>query len=109
MARHKRIRSLKNHKKAGIPRRLPWLLGLAIALIGGAILVLWTRSNASSAQKTFGEPVSGRPKLAVNQDQIDLGDQPLGKTVSAVFQVRNTGDQMLIFESAPQVEVVEGC
>lgn len=73
---------------------------LAAALIGGG-------NNQSDA--TAKPQVSGGPALQVDQAKIDLGDVPLGQTVSAKFEVVNVGDQPLRFQEKPYVEVVEGC
>ena len=53
--------------------------------------------------------MNGAPSLKVDQDKVDLGDVPLGKTVTVSFQLSNVGDQPLRFNQAPYVEVVEGC
>jgi hypothetical protein len=53
--------------------------------------------------------VSGAPRLQVDREQVDLGDVRLGQTVEVAFEVANSGDQTLVFEEDPYVEVVEGC
>lgn len=53
--------------------------------------------------------VTGAPSLKVDQEKIDLGEVRLGKTVNVSFKLTNVGDQPLIIEENPYVEVVEGC
>jgi cell division septal protein FtsQ len=80
-------------------------------VLGGALLValaVWAFLGKGTAPKAAIE-VTGSPSLKVDQEQIDLGDVTLGKTVSVAFQVTNVGDQPLRFQKQPYVEVVEGC
>lgn len=56
-----------------------------------------------------GGAVKTSPKLVTDRTQIDLGQQPYGNPVKAVFRLRNNGDQPLIILGEPQVEVVKGC
>jgi hypothetical protein len=53
--------------------------------------------------------VSGGPALQVDQEKIDLGDVPLGQTVSAQFEITNVGDQPLRFTQKPYIQVAAGC
>ena len=82
-------------------RRRAWFLltvgiGLMIVAVVGTIL-------ASRARQV------GVPQVSVDRDVIDLGDQPYGKRVQAVFTLSNTGTGTLEFAAVPEVEVVEGC
>jgi hypothetical protein len=49
------------------------------------------------------------PRLAVSQDQLDLGNQPLNKTVRAEFTLTNQGDRTLKLDATSPVRVLEGC
>jgi hypothetical protein len=85
---------------------------LPLTLIAGGALLLavvawlaWPRPAAPQAPIE----VNGAPKLKVDRDRVDLGDVPLGQTVSASFTLTNVGDQPLRFGAAPYVETLEGC
>jgi hypothetical protein len=73
-----------------------WLIGLVL-LIGCAI---------APALKP---EVTGAPRLKVDKESIDLGDQKVGHLVSASFEITNVGDQPLRITEAPYVEVAAGC
>jgi hypothetical protein len=101
--------SRKNRKRAagGPPgtNKQPILLaagGLVLLLIA---FLAWRGLN----QPRAAVEVSGQPSLNVDREHVDLGDVPLGQTVSVSFEVSNVGDQPLRFSEAPYVEVVEGC
>jgi hypothetical protein len=82
-----------------------YLIGGALALIIiGAFVLL---RGPAGPSKTI--EVTGKPKLAVDQDKIDIGKQPLGKTVSVAFELSNVGDKPLELKGIPTVEVKEGC
>ncbi len=91
----------------------PWLIaGIGLVVAVGALIVgLATRTSASSvsAPANFTPQVTGAPRVAVAQAQIDHGDVKLGLTINSVFQVRNVGDKPLQILGEPRVEVVEGC
>jgi hypothetical protein len=103
------VMSRKNRKRAaGRPQgvgKQPILLAA-----GGFVLLLvaflaWRGLNPPKAEIQ----VSGAPSLQVDKERVDLGDVPLGQTVSVSFEVSNAGDEPLHFSEAPYVEVVEGC
>ena len=105
-----KYKSKKQKKKTAFQDILPTPLLLVLAgivLIAGAFFAVW-RSGQSSGPQVSVE-VNGSPSLKVDQDKVDLGDVPLGKTVSVSFELSNTGDQPLRFSQTPYVEVVEGC
>jgi hypothetical protein len=84
---------------------------LPLYLIGGAFVLIivgvFTLLRGSGSTRAI--EVTGQPKLAVNQDKIDIGKQPLGKTVSVAFELSNVGDKPLQLEGIPKVEVKQGC
>jgi hypothetical protein len=96
------------HNRAAQPKSR---LGLILIAVGGLIVLsflawtLWPLVKGAS----FKPEVTGAAALRTDQEKIDLGDVPLGKTVSAAFQLTNVGDQPLHFTQAPYVELVEGC
>lgn len=53
--------------------------------------------------------VTGAPSLQTDNPELDLGNQKLGQQVEVVFQIKNVGDQTLVFDQAPYIEVKEGC
>jgi hypothetical protein len=81
-----------------------YLIGGALLLIIVGVFALLRGSGPSKAIE-----VTGQPKLAVNQDKIDLGKVPLNKTVSVSFELSNVGDKPLELQGIPKVEVKEGC
>jgi hypothetical protein len=86
----------------------PLLLVVAgMVLVAGALFAVRKSGQSTGAQ--FPVEVKGSPSLKVDQDRVDLGDVPLGKTVSVSFQLSNVGNQTLRFSETPYVEVVEGC
>ena len=86
----------------------PVLLVLGgVVLLGVALFALWKSGQPANPQVPI--EVSGAPSLKVDQDKVDLGDVPLGKTVTVSFELANVGDQPLRFSAKPTVEVVEGC
>jgi hypothetical protein len=86
-------------------------LKTAIPVVAGIIILLavgyafFTQANQSS------QPVTGAvgPRLQVDRDQIDLGRQPLGKSVRAVFNLKNVGDSTLNLNVPRTVTLLQGC
>ena len=81
-----------------------FLIGGALVLIIIGVFVLLRGSGPSKAIE-----VTGKPKLAVDTEKIDLGKVPLNKTVSVAFELSNVGDEPLQLQGIPKVEVKEGC
>lgn len=85
-----------------------WLPGLL--MVGGLLVLgvaaaalLWPSAPPAEIQ------VNGAPRLTVDREKVDLGDVPLGKTVSVTFELANVGDQPLRFKEPPYVTVAAGC
>jgi len=78
-----------------------------VALIGLLAFAVW-QSNISSNPKVPLE-VQGSPSLKIDKQKVDLGNVPLGQTVTVVFNLANVGDKQLRFTEAPYIELVEGC
>ena len=76
------------------------LIGLAVFLIAG---------NQPTPASPVAPEVTGAPSLKADKEKIDLGNVPLGQTVSVSFELANVGDQPLRLTGMPYVEVVEGC
>jgi hypothetical protein len=95
-------RRKEREAKARLWKTLPLLAIAILALLGAGII----------AYGTFAQPnVSGAngPRLQVDREQVDLGDQHFGTTVRATFKVTNTGDGMLNLNVAKIATVVQGC
>jgi hypothetical protein len=112
MAQSRRDKSLKGKRAyrtaSKRPAWLVWLMaGLGLLLLGGGFW--WASSPASGGPPADFTPQAETPRLAVDRDSIDLGPQPLGREVSAVFQVKDVGSQPLRIADRPTVELVEGC
>ena len=111
MAQSRSNKSLKGkraHRTAGgRPTWLVWLAAsLGLLLLGGGMW--WASARASGPPANF-TPQAETPRLAVDREAIDLGPQPLGREVSAVFRVKDVGSQPLRIADRPNVELVEGC
>lgn len=107
----KNTKKRKNRQKAPQqPQRnlLPWVLvGGIVVLIAAAIAIFAGQSGPD--QPTTPAKVTGSPRLEVDNDRIDFGDLPLGKTVKASFKLTNIGDEPLTISVPSVAEVVEGC
>ncbi len=96
---------------------LPFVLvgGGVLLLVVVGILALWRPASepagagSQSAGASAPAQVTGKPRLAVDKEQIDFGKVKLGKMVEATFKLSNVGDQPLVLAGVPPVEVVKGC
>ena len=89
--------------------RSPYTL---LLIIGGVLLLgaaAFLFKNGEQVDPNYVPEVTGRPSLKVDKEQIDFGDVPLNKTVTATFVLTNVGDQTLKFTKDPYIEVKEGC
>jgi hypothetical protein len=83
---------------------------LLFFVLGGAIILLIAAFFTFQKKSTPNTPdVTGAPGLKVDKEKVDLGDVKLGKTVQVSFELKNVGDQPLLFSKAPFIEVKEGC
>lgn len=99
--------SQANTKRPASSGRFPLAVAaLALVLVAVGAFFLFNRGTSAPAKPA---EVAGRPQLAVDREQIDFGKVPLDVPVQAKFELRNTGDQVLQIQGAPQVEVREGC
>ncbi len=101
----KQSRKATPKKQAGFPIWLPLIIVAGVALI--VVALVNGNSAASTAQPT--PEVKGAAALVVDKDKVDLGNVPLGQTVSVSFEVRNVGDAPLRFKEKPYIEVAAGC
>ncbi len=90
-------------------QRLKWQIPLAalgaLAVLAAAYFVFTTVTKSSNAVSAG---VNG-PHFQVDTEKLDLGDQPLGNTIHASFNVKNTGDGTLTLNPAQTATVLEGC
>lgn len=85
---------------------------VVIGIMAGAILLLLVGIGvwrAASSSSTSGSPGKVGPKLAVNQERVDFGQQPFEKKVRAEFQVKNVGDLPLMLDASRPIKALEGC
>ena len=82
---------------------------LPLIIVAGVVLIAVALISSSQAASTMAPQVSGGPALQVDQGKVDLGDIPLGETVSVKFELTNVGDQPLQFTQKPYIEVAAGC
>ncbi len=78
-----------------------WIFAAATVLLVAGVGLLFLGSGESIAKLG--------PRLAMNQDKIDLGKQPFDKTVQATFTITNTGDRTLTLDATGPVKALEGC
>jgi hypothetical protein len=103
--------STKASKKVAPPGKQRFPIWLPLIIIAGAalIMVAIVGGNNNQSGSTNQPQVSSGPALQVDQEKIDLGDVPLGQTVSAKFEITNVGDQPLRFTQKPYIQVAAGC
>lgn len=118
---HQRSRTTHRRKNGWVSNRLIWIVGIIVILL--AVIVLFSpdskagRLPANQPAADFSNrpipdftPVIGEgPRIEVSQDTLDYGDVEYNNPVNAVFYVRNVGDEPLIIQETPQIEVVKGC
>ena len=89
-------------KRTAVPPGVIVLIAGCLLLLGLVAVAIW--NSVAGTQGT-----GGKPSLSVDTEKIDLGDVPLGQTVSAAFTLTNTGDAPLTFSRAPYIQVAAGC
>ncbi len=87
-------------RRDAITQAIPFGIAAVVVLFIGVVVFLLTNQP---------QTVSGAPRLQVDQEKIDLGDQPLGKTVRAAFTVKNVGDGTLKLDVPKTATLVTGC
>ncbi len=88
--------------------RLKWQIpfGVAGLLVVLAIAIFVFNTVAKPKPASAG---GVGPRFQVDTEKLDLGKQPLGKTVKASFNVKNTGDDALTLNAAQTATVLKGC
>jgi cell division septal protein FtsQ len=100
-----KVKRKTNGRKHSRNIGLLWLALGGVLVIGLAFLVFQASKPAPKASVE----VKGSPRLKVDKDKVDLGNEKLGSPVTVSFSVTNAGDQPLRFSEQPYIEVVEGC
>jgi len=99
-------------QQAWYSARWPWLIvgGAALGLVAGMALSSRTTTAppAAPVEPQVSE-VSGAPRLAVDQTEIDEGYVIIGSPVRTTFRLSNVGDQPLKLLGEPEVELELGC
>lgn len=81
-----------------ITQFLPYVIAAAVVLFAGIAIFIVMNQSAS-----------GTPRFQVDKEKIDLGNQPLDKTVRAAFTVKNIGDGTLRLDVPKGATLLEGC
>ena len=101
----------RDRRRAQLERnqKLKWQIPFAAA--GGLILLAAAYFAFASFTKPSQPATTGvnGPQFQVDTEKIDLGDQALGNTVHASFNVKNSGDGTLTLNPAGTATVLEGC
>ena len=103
LAERRRARAEEQRKatmKKFIPVAIVFLVAVFVLFVG---LTTLTQTSAQTIQGTVG------PRLQVDRDNLDLGNQPLGKTVRAAFTVKNVGDGTLKLDVPRVASLLTGC
>lgn len=109
----KRLRKA-NHQQKAATTPSPYLIagiGTVLLVIVGAFLLLrgGDEEITEEIDPNFTPEVTGSPRLEVAEDIQDFGDVPFEQMVTSSFRIKNVGDEPLVFQREPQVELVRGC
>jgi hypothetical protein len=100
-------------KVAAPKKRTPWLLiigaGALLLALAGALLLLRPAPPAGAGGAMAAPAAGSGPRLAVDQEKLDLGDVSFEQPVVATFHLTNTGDAPLQIVGEPVVAVISGC
>lgn len=105
---------MRKAQQKSTPQASPYLIagiGAVLLVIIGAFFLLrgGDEEVKEEIDPNFTPQVSGSPRLEVVPDTQDLGDVKFEQMVSSTFTIRNVGDEPLVFQREPQVELVRGC
>ncbi len=109
----KRLRKA-NHQQKATTTPSPYLIagiGAVLLVIVGAFFLLRGSDEEVTEEidPNFTPEVTGSPRLEVAEDTQDFGDVPFEQMVTSTFRIKNVGDEPLVFQREPQVELVRGC
>lgn len=98
----------KKTKQPNPSQRLAWLIPGVI--VGAVVILLAIVALITGARREPFEPeVTGAPRAEFDQTSIDHGTVSFEEPVESVFRVRNVGDEPLVIQGEPRVELVQGC
>ncbi len=95
----------RRYAKTKPKKSFPWiwiLISTCVLVLIGTV-VWWSQSPTESG------PGESGPRLAFDQEKVDLGRQPLDKPVRAQFKITNIGDRTLTLDASAPVRAIEGC
>ncbi len=97
-------RRAEQERRERLTRLLPFgiLSLIAVVVVGLGIFGALRSSGAL-------EDPNAKPQLTVDKEKLDLGDQKLGSTVRAQFNIKNTGTGTLKMQVPGMPTAVEGC
>lgn len=96
-------RQQEHERRRKLVRALPFVI-IGLLVVAGVSLILYENSQGPSVvQGTRG------PRLQIDRDQVDFGDQHFNTTVRATFKITNGGDSALVLNVPKLASVVEGC
>lgn len=107
MSKRSHQQSARNRKQRQRKLMAFGIAGVILALVAGGLLIAF--ASTGSDKPSVPVTVSGAPRLTIDRELIDFGDVPMGKMVTASFNLSNTGDQPLTISHPPVPEVVQGC
>ena len=97
-------RRAERERNERIKRLIPFgIIGAVLVLLVGFAVTSTLRASG-----VFSDP-NAKPNFTVDTEKLELGDQKLGSTVRATFNVKNTGQGALQLNVPPMPSVLEGC
>lgn len=85
------------------------VVGLTLAGLAGLWYLTRSSEPATASNPGSNGPTAEGPRLALNEDYFDFGNMKLEQWARREFRLRNVGNQPLMLQGIPTVEVVEGC
>ncbi len=96
-------RRQQRETRARLWKIIPLVLVGLMALSGAGMIAYGALNPSPDIQGKQG------PRVQVDQETVDLGDQHFGTTVRATFKVTNAGDGTLKLDVPRIATVAEGC
>ncbi len=96
-------RQRKRAQQARLWKTLPLLIVGILALLGAGLVAYGTFAQSGNL------PGANSPRLQLDRDEIDFGDQHFNTTVRATFKVTNAGGSALNLNVPKVATVKEGC
>ncbi len=88
--------------------RLTRLIPFGIIGVVAVVLIGFVAYGTLKSGGAFDNP-NGKAQISVDHEKLELGDQKLGSTVRATFNIKNTGDGTLRMNVPSMPTAVEGC